>query len=1422
MRSLSLPRARTTGLAALLLIIVGFVMAQSAHAGIFPITESFRNTTVGTDWHITSPAHLTAGSDGEGNGWLRLTDAVNNQFGSVVDDAAFPSNNGILAEFEYSTHDGTMGSADGLVFFLYDGATTLGNFHAGPVGGSIGYTNCPSSSLPGLSGAYIGVAFDEYGNFSNNTFCNQNGGASDQLNPGRVAVRAGVDANYQYLTSAPVTGGLISTRTQARKIKVAITPDMKLSVYITQPDGTIQTVTSNYALPANAPSTLKMGFVAATGSQNNIHEIRSTQVVLPADLSTTVTDGATGSTRDAAHSWTSVVTNNGPNTVTGATIKATSDLPGISNVSWMCSATGGATCVDTTGTGLPDTTANLPTNGKVTYTILGDVASTADGTSLTVDAEQAAGGETGEMNPTDNVATDTTDLTPVWSGPTKPTFTLASGGTATSTGNGSTWLGTNLTYSRVWQRCDVDGSNCVDISSATGTTYATQAADQGHTLRLKVTATNAAGSDSATSNPFTGIPDTTITTHPAADVKVHSATFAFTQSGGAAGTTFQCSLDGGTFATCSATPTFSSVADGSHTLDVRAIYGGLPDPTPATYTWTVDTVAPTTTVLSGPPDETQSTTATLSFDGADETTAVDDLTYQCSLDGGSFTTCTSPVTFTGLAEGNHTLEVRAADGAGNVTPTATMYLWRVDTTPPDTAITIKPAALTNSTHAGFGHTSDESPVTYECSLDDAPFTPCPSSPFTGLADGDHTMAERATDAAGNVDPTPATWAWTVDTTIHGAITAPDDGAFLGDATPAIHLDGDASDTYTLSIDGSQAITGTFGASGATFTPSADLADGDHTFLLTVDDAASNETTDTITVHVDTAAPVAPTLDAGPPAATSDNSPVFTVTGENNGTLLCQLDGGAWEPCPSPLTYPDLDDGPHTVSFKTRDQAGNESAPTTSTFTVDRSTSLTVTGPQPGNIANAKPTVTAQGEPGATVSVEVDGVVVATGVVGPDGTVAITLPDALSEGDHTVRTTVTDAAGNAASGETHLHVDTQAPGTPAIPQGPAATSGSHDATFTFTGEEGSTFRCRLDGGAWIDCHPPMTLNDLRDGAHTLSIVATDASGNASPRQDYAWTVDTTPPAAPPAMTSPATKSTGNSAHFVFSLEPGSTLECAVDGGAFVPCNPDVDLTGLKDGHHTLVVRQIDAAGNAGAPARYEWMVVATAPKAHTARKLGAKIAARTTAADNRQVAVGCELDQANLSWCQVRAYHRDAKGHNVLVGTGRVKVAKAGHRSAVVQVTMNATGRRLLGGAVGGLAVRLAATGQGTGSKVLSAATRTVLYPQQLLVLPTINPFVFDSTQLINAASSRALHAIAAQIRTAKSVTCVGNTDAQGSDTYNKALGLRRAQTVCAALTHLGVKAHLNATSAGESHPRATNRTAAGRLANRRVELRVGY
>jgi Carboxypeptidase regulatory-like domain len=50
-----------------------------------------------------------------------------------------------------------------------------------------------------------------------------------------------------------------------------------------------------------------------------------------------------------------------------------------------------------------------------------------------------------------------------------------------------------------WRRCDSAGANCLDIASATDTTYTLTAADIGRTIRVHETATNAYGGDSADS-----------------------------------------------------------------------------------------------------------------------------------------------------------------------------------------------------------------------------------------------------------------------------------------------------------------------------------------------------------------------------------------------------------------------------------------------------------------------------------------------------------------------------------------------------------------------------------------------------------------------------------------------------------------------------------------------------------------------------------------------------------------------------------------------------------------------------------------------------------------------------------------------------------------------------------------------------------
>lgn len=75
----------------------------------------------------------------------------------------------------------------------------------------------------------------------------------------------------------------------------------------------------------------------------------------------------------------------------------------------------------------------------------------------------------------------------------------------TLTANPGTWTGEQpITFSFRWRRCDRNGGSCSDIGGATARTYVLTAADQGTTLRVRVTARNSAGTASATSAP-TGV-----------------------------------------------------------------------------------------------------------------------------------------------------------------------------------------------------------------------------------------------------------------------------------------------------------------------------------------------------------------------------------------------------------------------------------------------------------------------------------------------------------------------------------------------------------------------------------------------------------------------------------------------------------------------------------------------------------------------------------------------------------------------------------------------------------------------------------------------------------------------------------------------------------------------------------------------------
>jgi len=225
---------------------------------------------------------------------------------------------------------------------------------------------------------------------------------------------------------------------------------------------------------------------------------------------------------------------------------------------------------------------------------------------------------------------------------------------------------------------------------------------------------------------------------------------------------------------------------------------------------------PETVLLEGPSGLTSSGTATFSFEAGGHDGDSDDASFQCRLDSdGAWEPCASPVTYSELADGPHRFEVRAETAVHHrdhwhdwgywtycFDPTPVVVEFTVDTTPPQTEIEAAPTGTIDVAEVTLRFGAGEEPIaeeeaaagadlvgaagvaaeeeggeevggeetrtTFECridSVDPAAWAPC-SSPatFAGLSDGPHTIEVRSTDAAGNVDPTPAVVTFAVDTT----------------------------------------------------------------------------------------------------------------------------------------------------------------------------------------------------------------------------------------------------------------------------------------------------------------------------------------------------------------------------------------------------------------------------------------------------------------------------------------------------------------------------------------------------------------------------------------------------------------------------------------------------------------------------------
>ncbi|MBS1151779.1 MAG: Cable pili-associated 22 kDa adhesin protein [Myxococcaceae bacterium] len=728
---------------------------------------------------------------------------------------------------------------------------------------------------------------------------------------------------------------------------------------------------------------------------------------------------------------------------------------------------------------------------------------------------------------------------------------------------------------------------------------------------LKVRARDAAGNRDPTPAQQTWevLPaiDTTIVSGPPALTRLAAAPFDF--SSNTANVTYECSLDGSSFATCTDPATFT-VPDGPHSLQVRAKASATSfDTSPATHRWTVDTLPPGAPLISSPTNGSTVGITPVAITGTGEPGSTITVVIDGVAVGTAVVDLAGTWTFTptaALTPGPHTVTASATDPAGNAGPSSLPVTFTFDPNVLDTAIVSGPTGLTTSTSAVFDFTSNQTSVTYECSLDGAAFAPCTDPvTFSNLAQGPHTLRVRARDGIGNTDASPASRLWTIDSVAPTAavVVSPANGATIGTATPIVTGTAEAGSTVTVVIDGVVAGTALVDANGDwTFGPTAALSAGPHTVAARATDPAGNAGPDSAinTFTVDLSA-LDTFIVSGPPAVSRFDSAAFDLaSNQPNVTYECSLDGAGFVACTDPAAFPGLTDGSHTLRVRAKDAAGNlDPTPASFSWKVDTQAPAApvVTAPANGaTILDARPTITGTAEPGATVRVSIDGQFVGWATADASGNWSLPTTVALSEGTHTVSAVATDAVGNQgpASATNTFTVLTTALTPPTITE-PADGSLTNDSTPTVKGKAppNSTVSVFVDGvlagttvadanGDWT-----FTLATQPDGTHTVTAQAAKGGQTSAVSAPKILVIDATAPevqivSAPPATNLEAT------ARFEFgSNDPAATYECSLDQGAFAACPKNHSLQGLALGEHELTVRAVDLAGNRSATKSATW-------------------------------------------------------------------------------------------------------------------------------------------------------------------------------------------------------------------------------------------
>lgn len=316
-------------------------------------------------------------------------------------------------------------------------------------------------------------------------------------------------------------------------------------------------------------------------------------------------------------------------------------------------------------------------------------------------------------------------------------------------------------------------------------------------------------------------------------------------------------------------------------------------------------------------------------------------------------------------------------------------------------------------------------------------------------------------------------------------------------------------------------------------------------------------------------------------------------------ISCQQPNGAEEKCESSYSFNTFPvDGTYSLTIKAKDLAGNESAPLTTTFVVDRlPPEITINGPQ-GAVANQNLKYDFQVK-------DMSGFKEILCRLTPIETNFKDCSSLKAEyanlvtGQYQFEVKATDLADNSSSKSQAVEIDLSVP-TVTITKNPMAYINVKTTSFEFSGTSGAKvikkFMCSINGGTASSCTSPLALNDLQDGLYTFSVIGINDLNVSSAPQSYKFTVDTVAPVIN-ILSGPVMNSVQKNNSISISLDVKDSsgiksISCSLNGQISDCSSQSITFKDLANGQYSFSAKAIDLAGNITATTPLSWSVDTT--------------------------------------------------------------------------------------------------------------------------------------------------------------------------------------------------------------------------------------